>query len=144
MPEATISITVGTFGNPCTVSSVSIDDSAGGRVYWDTTGDQTKFPIKVKSRGKSQLDLKFVIKPDGLYTADSIAFVGASGNDPDGTGNFTNPVKDAATIKVTDVFANVGDPASPPNWEYSINLTKKSDSSSGKIDPEIENTNETT
>jgi len=148
MPTATITINISNFvpNGCCAIDRPAISPGGGGnRAYYKSSSPNTPDydTIVVKSKGRSALDIAFVITPAGQYTANTIAFTQTNGSgDPAGTQNFTNPTASGAAITVTNVFAHVGLNANTPHWRYAIGITQISSGASGLIDPGIENSDE--
>lgn len=136
MPNATITINVTTFvaGGCCAIDPPAITADGGNRVY-KNPNNQNDTTIYIKSKGKTALGIQFVITPANTYTANTISFTQLL-SDPDGTGTFTNPTPNGSTITVTDVFK------AAPRWSYTIGITEIATGRSGRIDPGIENTDE--
>jgi hypothetical protein len=146
MPTATIHVHINTFtpGGCCGIDRHTIrPDDGGNRVHFKSNDPKNPHfnTLIMKSRGRSPLDVTFVVTPVGEYRANSISFVQTNGtDDPTGTANFTKPSPNGHMITVTNVFAHAGRGENAPHWEFTIGVTQNSSGLSGIIDPGIENT----
>ncbi len=133
MPTASITIAVSSFvqGGCCPVSSITVSDTGGNRVY-QKTGSQA---VYIKSKGKSALTIQFIVVGNGgPYTVTGIAFSGVL-SDANGAATFGTPAYSANTATVDDTFA------AQPTWNYTITIQNPS-GQLGMIDPGITNTDE--